>query len=215
MKIPFSIDEFLDVFECYNLSVWPVQIILNLFAIVACFAVLKNSKQVNRIVFSILSFLWLWMGLVYHIIFFSPINPAAKVFGALFIVQSLLFLYSGVIKSNLELKFNTSWVGVLGLILIGYSVIIYPILGYMWGHSYPNSPTFGVPCPTTIFTFGLLLYSVHRVPWYILIIPLLWSVVGFSAALNLHILEDFGLVLAGLLATTIILFIKPKQTIKG
>jgi hypothetical protein len=152
------------------------------------------------------------MGLVYHIIFFSSINPTGKVFGALFIVQAIIFLYIGIIKSSLELRFDTGWIGILGAILIVYSLIIYPILGYTWGHMYPKSPSFGVPCPTTIFSFGLLLYSVHRIPWYVLLIPFLWSVVGFSAALNLNIKEDYGLVLAGLLSTIILLFMKPKAT---
>ena len=63
-----------------------------------------------------------------------------------------------------------------------------------------------------IFTFGILLYSVHRIPWYIIIIPLLWSIVGFSAAMNLGIQEDYGLVIAGLLSAAILLFGKPKPS---
>jgi hypothetical protein len=34
-------------------------------------------------------------------------------------------------------------------------------------------------------------------PWHLLIIPLLWSIIGFTAALSLTIYEDIGLLVAG------------------
>jgi hypothetical protein len=65
---------------------------------------------------------------------------------------------------------------------------------------------FGVaPCPTTIFTFGILLWATKPVPGYLLVIPFLWSIVGMSAALNLQVPQDYGLVVAGVLGTTLIL----------
>jgi len=90
-------------------------------------------------------------------------------------------------------------------------MIGYPLLGYFLGHIYPASPCFGVaPCPTTIFTFGLLLLTVKRVPKYLLIIPLIWSFIGFTAALKLGIKEDIGLLIAGV--ATLILTIKRDKT---
>jgi hypothetical protein len=84
--------------------------------------------------------------------------------------------------------------------------MIYPTLGYFLGHIYPKSPTFGLPCPTTIFTFGLLLWTDVKLPKTILIIPFLWSLVGFTAALTLGILEDTGLLVSGVLGVGLILF---------
>jgi hypothetical protein len=82
----------------------------------------------------------------------------------------------------------------------------YPLLGSAFGHLYPVSPVFGVaPCPTVIFTFGLLLWSTARVPGYVLVIPFLWSLLGFSAAVSLGMREDYGLVVAGLLGTALLL----------
>jgi hypothetical protein len=64
---------------------------------------------------------------------------------------------------------------------------------------------FGVaPCPSTIFTFGLLLWTTKQVPGYLLIVPFLWSVVGMSAAVNLRVPQDYGLVVAGVLGTALI-----------
>jgi hypothetical protein len=86
-----------------------------------------------------------------------------------------------------------------------YSFVIYPILGYLFGHVYPKNPTFGLPCPTTIFTFGLLLWTDKIVPKYVLVIPSIWSLIGFVAALFLGIKEDYGLLIAGVLGSILIL----------
>ena len=80
----------------------------------------------------------------------------------------------------------------------------------MFGHTYPSNPTFGLPCPTTIFTFGILIWTVKKIQIYVVIIPLLWSLIGFSAALNLGVKEDFGLLIAGVLGF-ILIIIKNKR----
>ena len=63
---------------------------------------------------------------------------------------------------------------------------------------YPRTPTFGVPCPTTLFTVGILMMST---PMYrrLLVIPLLWTFIGGSAALLLGVTTDFVLLAAGVL----------------
>jgi len=85
------------------------------------------------------------------------------------------------------------------------------VLGYNLGHVYPYSPTFGLPCPTTIFTFGILLFTNEKMPVHLLIIPLLWSVIGFTAAINLIIYEDTGLLIAGLTTFTLLLISNRKK----
>lgn len=85
-----------------------------------------------------------------------------------------------------------------------YALVIYPALGYLLDHGYPAAPTFGVPCPTTIFTFGILLCTDSRIPLYLLPIPLAWSLIGFWAAISLGITEDFGLLAAGLIGSLLI-----------
>jgi hypothetical protein len=68
-------------------------------------------------------------------------------------------------------------------------------------------PVFGVtPCPVTIFTFGLLLWTERPVPRLLLVIPFLWSLVGVSAAISLDRGEDLGLVVAALLGTALLLW---------
>ena len=205
MKIPFTIDQFLNVFENYNVSIWPMQFVLYLFAFLSIYLLFRRNKNSDRIISMILTLFWLWMGIVYHLLFFTSINKGAYIFGSLYVIQSVLFLILGVLKYNLTFKYRTDLYGIVGSLFLLFALIIYPILGHFFGHIYPKTPTFGAPCPTTIFTFGILLMARNKVPIYLLIIPLFWSLIGFSAAVNLHIREDFGLFAAGLVGTILII----------
>jgi hypothetical protein len=203
MKIPFTIEQFLKVFKEYNSIVFPTQIFLYLLAFVAVYFSLKRSTVSAKVITAILSFFWLWMAIIYHLIFFTEINKAAYLFAILFVFQGLLFLFLGVLKNKFFFKLQFNIRGITGVALIIYSLIIYPILGYKFDHVYPSSPTFGLPCPTTIFTLGILLWTNLRQNLVILFIPLLWSIIGYSAAYYLHIYEDAGLIVSGFLVFTI------------
>jgi len=209
--MPFTQEQFLNVFSDYNLSIWPVQVILNILAVFSVFLIFKRYPFSDRMINSILSFLWMWMGIVYHMIFFSEINPAAYIFGILFIIQGIVFLFSGVIRNTLQYEISNSYLPAAGIIFILFALFIYPFFGLFLDHTYPANPTFGLPCPTTIFTFGILLFSGNKIPVYIFIIPLFWSLLGFSAALNLGIYEDTGLLAAGLTGTFLIIFVLNKR----
>src|SRR6185503_17117127 len=87
-------------------------------------------------------------------------------------------------------------------------MLVYPLIGIAIGHVYPRQPMFGVaPCPTTIFTFGLLVLTATRVPKHLLVIPFIWSVTsGISAPLNYGVYEDLGLVVAGIVGTGLLIW---------
>ncbi|WKZ69329.1 MAG: DUF6064 family protein [Melioribacteraceae bacterium] len=203
--MPFTIEQFLDTMELYNKSIWPLQIAFNTLALIMIFFLFKNSTTGNKFISASLGFFWLWMGIVYHLVFFTQINNAAYGFGIIFIIQGLLFLYFGLIKVDLQFSLRKDWLGILSGIFILYALLIYPILGHYFGHTFPRNPTFGLPCPTTIFTFGLLLFTIKRVPWYLIIIPFIWSLIGTSAAINLTIYEDFGLGIIGVIGFVVLL----------
>lgn len=210
MQLPFTKEDFLNVFAEYNTSIFPLQIVFVLLALVLIYLAYKNLKYSNLVINLSLAFYWIWIGAVYHISFFSSINKAAYFFGILFIIQGLLFIYAGVIRKELNYSTGRSLETYFGWAFIAYALVIYPILGMISGHSYPKSPTFGLPCPTTIFTFGMFLFVKNRVPYYLLIIPVLWSILGFSAALQLSVAEDFGLSFAGIIGLLLIIFYNRK-----
>lgn len=198
--MPFTVEQFFAVFSRYNEAVWPAQAIAVIDAVIAIGAALHGGRRAGRLAAIVLAALWLWMGVVYHLQFFSRINPAAVVFAAAFVVEAGLLFWFGVVRGQLVFEPRRDTTGVLGAILLVYALVIYPKLGSALGHAYPAAPTFGLPCPTTIFTFGLLLWARPRVPFSLLIVPVLWAVVGSVAALQLGVGEDAGLAVSALVA---------------
>ena len=91
MNIPFTSEQFLEVFKQYNEAVFPMHILFYLLGFIIIYSTIKPNQKSNRFINLIMVFFWLWMGIVYHIIFFSLINKLAYLFGSLFIVQGILF----------------------------------------------------------------------------------------------------------------------------
>lgn len=203
MNPPFTVEEFFGVFSAYNQGVWPAQPLLLLLGVVALVLALRAAPGAGRVLLLILAFLWAWVGVAYHMVHFTAINPPAWVFGALFLVQAVLFAAEAY-RGRIRFAPSPHAFGWVGGLFLAYALVIYPLIGLAQGHAYMASPTFGAPCPTTIFIFGLLLWTRGRVPGYLLAIPLLWSIVGMSAALSLGVLQDLGLVVAGVVGTVMI-----------
>lgn len=199
--LPFSAEVFYRLFEQYNAAIWPAQIVAYLLGLlVVALALLDPRLGGGRIVAAALAAFWLWTGLVYHIVFFAKINFMAWAFGVLFVVQGLLFLWSGALRGRLRFRFAPAPHGWAGLALVAFAMVGYPLAGGLVGHGWPRAPVFGVtPCPTTIFTFGILLLAEPRIPLRLMIIPALWSLIGGTAALLLASPEDLALPLAAVI----------------
>jgi hypothetical protein len=198
MRLPFTVEQFFEVFARYNLAVWPAQPALLALGVLAVALVLWRPSETSRLTSGILAALWAWMAVAYHLAFFATINPAARLFGALFLVQSGLFLFLGVARGRLAFERPAPLRATLGAALAAYALAAYPALGRLAGHRFPAAPTFGAPCPTTILTLALLLSTRRPVPWALAVIPLLWAGVGAVAALQLGVPQDLGLPVAGL-----------------
>ena len=207
MSLPFSVEQFFSVFAQYNESVWPMQVILNLLAIAAIALLCRARPFENRVLSAVLSFLWGWMAIAYHLAFFTAINSAAWLFGTVFLAGALWFVWIGVIKSKLHFCLAGGARGWAGGLLIGFALTVYPLIGYALDHRYPAVPTFGVPCPTTIFTIGMLLFLAAPLPRSVFIVPLVWAVVGSVAAFQLGVLQDLGLLVAGLAGLTAVILV--------
>lgn len=196
--LPFTHAQFLEVFGRYNLAVWPAQLLAYVLAAAMLGALVFHRAGSSRVIAGGLAVMWAWAGIAYHWGHFASINKAAWLFGALFALQGLLWAQAA---ANGKLAFTTAVQGPsrwLGWAFIGYSTLLYPLLGWVMGRGYPEMPTFGItPCPVTLFTWGFLLLSTSRVPRRLLVIPVLWSLVGGSAALLLQVPQDWPLLLSG------------------
>jgi hypothetical protein len=207
MDFPFTIEQFLGVFRSYNEAVWPAHVAAYVLGLAALLAAARGGRGASAFVAAALAALWGWNGAVYHVGFFAEINPAAYAFGALFVLQAGLFAYVGLVRHRLAFRLRRDAYGLAGAALVLYALALYPLLGIAFGHGYPSNPAFGLaPCPTTIFTLGLLLWTERAVPKAVLVIPALWALVGFTAALQLGVYEDTGLLVAALVSVGMLLY---------
>jgi hypothetical protein len=199
MKTPFTTEQFFNVFEKYNIGVFPIQILFILAGMLALFILHSNYSFKNKFIGCFLGFLWLWIGLIYHIKFFTSINKPAFVFGAIFIVQGLLLLIITFSK-KLDFVFIKSTKHYIAYFFIAFGLIIYPVIGFLAEGSIYRTISLGLPCPSTIFTFGFLMLANNKFPKYLLIIPSLWAIIGLSAAINFGVYQDFMILIAAITA---------------
>ena len=204
MNISLTLEQMLSVFEAYNTATWIIQIVACLLGITAVFLTVKTSAYSSRIITAILSLIWLWTGIVFCIMYWAPGFTPSYGYAALYIIQGIIF-FTGILKPKLSFRFTADIYSFLGILFIVYSMVGYTLVGYFLGHIYPQSVSIILaPCPTVVFTFGILLLTDKKVPKYILIIPLLWSLCGIMPV-YMGIREDIGLIIAGVLGTTLIL----------
>ncbi len=191
--LPFTTDQFFGVFRAYNEAVWPAQFVLVALAVVALAAIALRRPWSDRTAAAVLAILWAWLALAYHFMFFASINPLAYVFAAASGAGALAFAWQGVVRRRLHFRMVRSVRTALGVALVVFALIVYPAWSVHAGHGYPAMPTFGLPCPTTLFTIGVLALLIAPYPRSPLVVPVLWCLVGAQAAFLLGVQPDLGL----------------------
>ncbi|KPK77815.1 MAG: hypothetical protein AMS25_16515 [Gemmatimonas sp. SM23_52] len=209
-----SVQVFFDLIRSYNTAIWPVHVLTLVLGVTALVLAVRKTRESDKIISGILAFLWLWSGVVFLMVFLGPWTPILLGFalpgfgymsGALFIVQGIVFLWFGVVRSTLSFKLTADIHGVIGAVLIAYAVVIYPIVGYATGHPLPGYPVFGTAaCPVAIFTVGMLLWTNRRMPQFIPVIPMIWGLAGILAVVAIKVWADVGLFIAGILGFVIL-----------
>ncbi|WP_198320841.1 DUF6064 family protein [Azohydromonas aeria] len=199
--LPFTHAQFVAVFDAYNRAAWPAQIgAYALGAALLWMVARPTTRHAGRRIGLGLAAMWLWTGVAYHWLHFTAINRAAWAFGALFVAEGLL-LAGAALRDRLDFAAAAGPAAPLGWLLIAYALLAYPLLGLAAGMRYPAMPMFGItPCPLTLFTWGLLLLVRSAPPWPVVAVPLVWSLVGGSAAFLLDVPQDWPLLASGLVA---------------
>jgi Family of unknown function (DUF6064) len=208
MALPFTPEQFFDVFAAYHAALWPAPLVANALGLVAMLFLFFSRRSVvaGMVISSILALLWAWSGVAYHLVHFSPINPLAPLFGALFVLAALLFAWHGVVRRRLVFGIAANARSAFGLGLLLYALLVYPLLTTWLGHAWPALPSFGLPCPTALFTLGLLALAqppMPRAPW---LVPIAWAFVGATAAVLLGVVADLALLPAGLAGVALLLW---------
>jgi hypothetical protein len=118
----------------------------------------------------------------------------------LFVLQGLYLLWEGVFRDRLKYEFEPIFRGYLGYFFIFYGLLIYPVVSYLIEPHAERIISLGLPCPTTILTFGFFMLAAPRFPKYLLILPTLWALIGISAVINLGVYQDLMMQVAAIAA---------------
>ena len=62
MLLPFTTEQFFEVFRAYNTTVWPAQVLLLALAVAALILVFVHLRWSGAVVSAILACLWAWLG---------------------------------------------------------------------------------------------------------------------------------------------------------
>jgi hypothetical protein len=196
----FTLEQFLEMISRYNTTFWPLQLVAYLLGAVAVILAIRMSSYSSKAILAILALFWLWVGIVFNWAFFSPLYPMAVLFVVLFAIEGVMLAFTGLSRQTLTFKPRADARSAVGALLVVYSMLGYPAIEYLLGRGFPDLLPFGlVPCPMTVFTLGILLWADEKPPWYVIAIPILYSLSGVIPIWK-GIVEDIGLVAAGLSA---------------
>lgn len=193
--LPFTPDQFFQLFAEYNRSFWLAALVQWVAVAGALVATWRTPSTYSRLLTFVVTALWAWAAVAYHAWLFTRINQAAWLFAGLFAIESALLAWVGV-RRRIDYFSSSGWTRRIGLGLSVYA-LAYPLLAIAAGHHYPASPTFGVPCPTVILTVGVLLTVRGTTPVWLAAIPMIWAFVGGSAAFVLGVAPDYVLLGSG------------------
>jgi hypothetical protein len=124
MGLPFTHQQFVGILQQYNLATWPVAIVFYLLALAVLFLIFSDQPYADRIICGILAVFWLWMGVAYHLLYFSVINKVAYLFGALFIAQGVIFIGCGVVRARLRYRYLDNLRSVVAALLVFYAIMV-------------------------------------------------------------------------------------------
>ena len=188
--MPFTHDQFFDLFERYNRA---VSLVIGLcwVATAVLTARLLRRRHPSTALLTLMIFQWAWVGIAFHFVFFTPINQAAWAFGVLFLGHSVLLARYSFWSNRMALERGGTIRHAVALCLLGYA-LIYPALSVLASGRYLATPLFLAPCPLVIFETGVLMMRTP-VPRILFVVPAIWSVIGGSAAVLFGVLPDFVL----------------------
>jgi hypothetical protein len=172
-------DTLFAVIGYYNKAIFPAQAVALLLALAALAYALWPRRGGGRIIAAVLGAGWLFSGVAFLGDHYASINWAGNYYEIAFAVQGALLLGYGALRGALDLRFDGGGLAWAGLGLAAVAIAVHPPVERAFGRGWVEAQYVGVaPDPTCLLTLALLLMSVRRVPWWLLVIPALWAIVS-------------------------------------
>jgi hypothetical protein len=198
-----DVEVFFNKVSAYNVSIFPMQIITLVVAIILTYLLLvRPGAGVNKIMKAYLSLTFVWF------VFMFPFEGVYKITFGLLHLAIAVFFFIDIFTAKSEFKFpETSGKKYFMLFLIFSAFALYPLIEYMSGHIYPKVLLFGVaPCPTVLFSLALLMGAVPKVGKIIFILIIFSAISsGLSAPIMLGVWADLLLLVSGIYGLIILI----------
>jgi hypothetical protein len=192
-----STEEFWTRVGFYNQMTWPLQLALVVVAGVLTYLVFtRPGPKVDRWMKGFLAFTFLWNGVVLFLFFLK--NPLSMFTGTpLFIIVAVLFV-ADIFTQKTHFHFpEARWRQVLTILWI-LLVLLYPVIGWALGHTFPQVLFPMFPCPLTVFALALVAAAAPQVDKKVFIFLLPWALMGLPKCFGaLDCYEDCILFAAG------------------
>ena len=201
------VQQFFAMWAQANTALWPMDLLWYAAAIAAIILAIRPVRGSSRLIAAFLAIYYVWLAIVFFGIYYTPLNDHSPAFAAMFALGGVLFFVAGVIRRDLEFQPKRDLLGVTGGVFILYA-LAYPLIDALTGHEFPAAPVFGVaPCPSAIFTAGLLLWTRPGMPMYVLVVPLVWLMAQAPAeALAMGVVADVARVPIGVVTTALLVW---------
>jgi hypothetical protein len=197
----FSPRTYYRTIELYNLAIWPAQVAGLVIGVAVVALLVSNVAGRDRIIAGLLAVCWLWIAHAFHYERYAQINWAATWFAGAFALQTLLLVVFGVLAGRLAFQHAGGGAFWIATLVIGVTVIGYPLLAPLTGRAWTTAEMFGVAAdPTAIATVAVLALVRGRIRWWLLIVPLLWCMVTALTLWAMKVPEAIVVAVATLLA---------------
>jgi hypothetical protein len=195
---PFTPEVYFRLFERLNEAVWPWQFLMVIGGAAAVALVWRGRSKPTAL---LLAAGWALVGYAFFLDLYAELNWAAEYVGWAFIGQALLIAIVGLLGHlDADLDEGLDGPGRVGLGLAGFGVLLSPLIGPLTGRNWAGVELFGVaPDPTVIATLGVALMA-RRVPWVLLVVPVVWAAMSAATALAMQAPAGFVTAAAALVA---------------
>ena len=199
--LPYTADVFFNLMGRYNAAMGQGMAAAVALALAATVLAVRPRPGGDRAITGILALGWLWAGAVFHNDYFAPLNFAAPIYAAGFVLQSALLLLTGVGLKKLQFRPAADMQTVTGLGIAALALIGNPVLGWLAGWPVAQTQVVGLaPNPTAMLTLGLLLLARPSVPLHLMALPVAWALWSGWMSWVLDITSDLTLPVAGVVA---------------
>ena len=223
-------EKFWALIHNYDSAIFPVQFVFSIIAIVLLVLIIRKPQdKLNRVINLFLMLCYLWIGVVFFLGFNRELSQQTRYFQPILMTIIALLFGLDVFLKKTDYRFpDSTFHRSIVVFLAAYSIIGYPLIGWLLGHPYSVKifgtssiwvPIFGVyPCPTTVLSLGLLSTALPRGNKIVMIPLLLWAL--FSPCgppiRNYGAYEDLGLFLAGIYGLIMfIVYFRTRRTTEG